>query len=145
MLRTIQRCLIAIPLIAAHVVADDAAFRYYFDLSPRGIEELDAITQTLADNVNLSPANAPIVVVLHGEEANAFVRSDYGQYKALVDRTALLDAYGVIDVKMCATWMRVNGIRERDIPPFIETVPYGAAEIERLEARGDRPAPRVKI
>ena len=126
-------------------VTDDAAFRFYFDLAPRSIEELDLITRTMVDDANAETLRAPLVVVLHGKEAKAFLRSHYQANKTLVDRTALLDAYGVLDVKMCATWMRLNGVDDADIPPFIETVPYGQAELDRLRERGDEPAPKVRI
>ncbi len=130
---------------AGVVSAEDATFRYYFELSPRSLDELDHLTRSLTSDLGASETHTPIVVVLHGREATAFVRKNYEQNKALVDRTALLDAHGVIEVKMCATWMRINGIEESDILPFIETVPYGPAEIERLREAGSEPAPRVQI
>jgi intracellular sulfur oxidation DsrE/DsrF family protein len=85
------------------------------------------------------------VVVLHGNEAGAFIRSNYSANRSVVDTAALLDAYGVIDVKMCATWMRTHAITERDIPPFIETVPFGPAEVQRLRNAGYSSAAKVKL
>ncbi len=143
MKRTLTAALLVIA--SAIAMANDAAFRYYFDLAPRSIAELDAITESLLPEANSPTHTAPLVVVLHGDEAFAFLRSRYAAHKMLVDRTALLDAYGVIELKMCATWMRLNGVSEDDIPPFIEPVPLGSAEIARLRERGDTPAPRVQI
>ena len=142
-----KRAFAAALVVAASTIAmaNDAAFRYYFDLAPRSIEELDSIVETLLPEANAPTHTAPLVVVLHGDEAFAFLRSRYSEHRVLVDRTALLDAYGVIDLKMCATWMRLNGVSTDDIPPFIETVPLGSAEIARLRERGDVPAPRMQI
>lgn len=78
----------------------------------------------------------PIAVVLHGEEIKAFLRSNYRTNKPLVDLAARLDAFNVIDVKVCKRWMGANGIMVNDLPPFVEAVPFGAGERERLEAAG---------
>ena len=43
--------------------ADDAAFRFYFDLAPRSIEELDEITKSLVPDANTRSSKAPIVVI----------------------------------------------------------------------------------
>lgn len=78
----------------------------------------------------------PISVVLHGEEIHAFVRSNYRNNKALVDLAARLDAFNVIEVKVCKRWMGANGIMESQLPPFIEPVPFGLGERERLQKAG---------
>lgn len=78
----------------------------------------------------------PISIVLHGEEINAFIRSNYRSNKALVDLAARLDAFNVIDVKVCKRWMGANGIMESQLPPFVEPVPFGAGERARLEKAG---------
>jgi intracellular sulfur oxidation DsrE/DsrF family protein len=78
----------------------------------------------------------PISVVLHGEEIKAFVRSNYRMNKSLVDLAARLDAFKIIDVKVCKGWMGENGIMESQLPPFIEPVPFGAGERDRLEKAG---------
>ena len=78
----------------------------------------------------------PIAVVLHGEEIKAFLRSNYRMNKSLVDLAARLDAFNVIDVKVCKRWMGANGVMANDLPPFVEPVPFGAAERDRLKAAG---------
>ena len=78
----------------------------------------------------------PIAVVLHGEEIKAFIRSNYRSNKALVDLAARLDAFNVIDVKVCKRWMGANGIMENQLPPFVEAVPFGGGERDRLEQAG---------
>lgn len=78
----------------------------------------------------------PIAVVLHGEEIKAFIRSNYRKNKELVDLAARLDAFNVIDVKVCKRWMGANGIMANQLPPFVEAVPFGAGERVRLEQAG---------
>ena len=81
-------------------------------------------------------SDEPIAVVLHGSEIIAFVRSNYRNNKALVDLAARLDAFNVIEVKVCKRWMGANGIVESQLPPFIEPVPFGLGERERLQKAG---------
>ena len=78
----------------------------------------------------------PIAVVLHGEEIKAFLRSNYRTNKPLVDLAARLDAFNVIEVKVCKRWMGANGIMLNDLPPFVEAIPFGEGERNRLEAAG---------
>lgn len=93
------------------------------------------ILNTLEDSIPVVEATegSPIVVMLHGEEAHPFVRGNYQANKAIVDQTAKLAAYDVIDVKICETWMRINNYERADLFPFVGTVPYGVTELERLE------------
>jgi intracellular sulfur oxidation DsrE/DsrF family protein len=78
----------------------------------------------------------PIAVVLHGPEANVFIKHNYAQYKDLVDQAAKLDAFKVVDIKICERWMGFNNIRRDQLPPFVETVPFGQAEEKRLIKSG---------
>lgn len=78
----------------------------------------------------------PIAVVLHSAEIEVFRRTNYRDNKALVDLAARLDAFNVVDLKVCERWMGANGMTSKDIPPFLESVPYGPAEISRLQNSG---------
>ena len=142
-----MKLLVSVSLLVLTLLsyAADATFRYYFDMAPTSLEDFDALIDALEPQTTQTPPESPLVVVLHGDHASAFIRDNYGANRQRVDRAALLDAYGVIDIKMCATWMRLNNITENDIPPFIETVPYGATEIERLRNNGYLDATRVKL
>jgi len=110
--------------------------RYVVDVSVHTSGELE----TLLDRVErLSTGHAPssqgpdIALVLHGPEIAFFTRSNYRDYRDLVDRVAALDARGIIDTRMCQTMMRMSNISEADIVPgFIDFVPFGPGEIERL-------------
>jgi intracellular sulfur oxidation DsrE/DsrF family protein len=54
----------------------------------------------------------------------------------LVDRAAALDKKGIIDVKVCDTMIRELNLEEAELPDFVEHVPYGPAEVERLIKQG---------
>jgi uncharacterized protein len=100
------------------------------------LQQLLERAESIANGETLYNTEDPIAVVLHGEEINAFLRSNYRTNKPLVDLAARLDAFNVIDVKVCRRWMGANGIMANDLPPFIEPVPFGAGEVQRLKAAG---------
>lgn len=80
--------------------------------------------------------NQPIAVVLHGSEANAFLKENYTQYRSLVDQAAKLDAFNVVDIQICERWMGNNEVSRDQIPPFIDTVSYGPERIKHLIRAG---------
>jgi intracellular sulfur oxidation DsrE/DsrF family protein len=80
--------------------------------------------------------NQPIAVVLHGSEANAFLKENYAQYRSLVDQAAKLDAFNVVDIQICERWLGSNEISRDQIPPFIGTVIYGPQRIDNLIKAG---------
>ena len=49
---------------------------------------------------------------------------------------AKLDAFNVIDLKICETTMNNFGITRDEVPSFIESVPFAPDEIEKLSAEG---------
>lgn len=81
------------------------------------------------------PENA-ITIVLHGPEAQAFVKDNYPMYRQLVDKAAKLDAFNVVDIKICETWMGMNQIQRSQLPAFVDTVPFGPAEENKLIKAG---------
>ncbi len=108
----------------------------YVDLMPKSKAEVELILHTLESSINGPDGNdlPPIVMMLHGAEAHRFVRGNYEDNKDLVDQTAKLAAYGVLDVQICETWMRGNNYTHSDLFPFVQGVPLGTAEIERLSS-----------
>ncbi len=82
------------------------------------------------------PQFEPIEFVLHGPEAGFFVRSNYPRYQEIVDLAARLDAFGVVDIKICEAWLSMRNVQLDELPAFVETVPYGPATTERLEREG---------
>ena len=78
----------------------------------------------------------PIAIVLHGNEANVFIKNNYSKYQSLVDQAAKLDAFKVVDIKICETWMGFNEVQSNELPPFLDTVPFGPDEERRLIKAG---------
>lgn len=78
----------------------------------------------------------PVALVLHGAEIDIFRRKNYRDNKSLVDLAARLDAFNIVDLKVCERWMGENGVLQSDIPPFLETVPFGPDEVKRLSKAG---------
>ena len=108
---------------------------YLFDVSDHSIEELEALLER-AEEITQSSANKydklDIVMILHGPDINWFTQQNYEQNKQLVDLAAKLDAYDIIDLKVCETAMSNRGLEREQIPSFIESVPYSPDEMKRL-------------
>ncbi len=85
-----------------------------------------------------NPVERPreISLVLHGNEIDNFRISQYKDNKEIVDLAAKLDAFNVIDVKMCNSMMNKLGVPRSEIPAFIEVVPYGPGKVEELVEQG---------
>ena len=106
----------------------------FIDLMPKTDAQVDLILDTLDAAVTEDAGEAlpPIVMMLHGPQAHRFLRPNYQEHKATIDRTAKLAALGVLDVKICATWLKGNNYDKEDLFPFTNSVPLGSAELERL-------------
>lgn len=81
---------------------------------------------------DLSPDLPPVTFVLHGPEVAIFFRENYARYKVTVDLAAKLSAFNVVDIKICRTRLRFLEVEAATLFPFVETVPFGPQEIERL-------------
>ena len=126
--------------IAAMVLADDGERTgYVAQIEAHTKPEIEALmdrAEAVVDQVLSGKQIEPIQFVLHGDEVRLFFRRNYKENKALVDRAARLDAFDVIDIKVCETWMRIQRESEAELYPFIETVPLGPAEERRLLNEG---------
>ena len=109
------------------------------DVSVHTIEGLKVLFDR-AEQLAMTPRpggeDASVILVLHGPEVDFFSIKNYDKYKDIVDQAARLDAFDVVVVKICQTTMGVRGIEQNDIPSFIELVPYGPGEVERLKQEG---------
>ncbi len=113
--------------------------RYLFNVTlhtPEEIARLLARAEQLAQTMRTDDARTGIALVLHGPEIEMFTKKNYQRFQKTVDQAARLNAEHIIEVKMCRTEMRSRGIREEDVPAFIELVPYGPDEEERLRRNG---------
>jgi len=115
------------------------ADRAVLDITVHTMEELQVLferAEKLAQMPRVAGVAASVVLVLHGPEVEFFSTRKYDQYKDIVDRAARLDSLDIVDVRICQTMMAEKGIARDDIPPFIEQVPQGPAEISRLVDEG---------
>ena len=108
--------------ISVHTVAD--------------LEVLFARIEQLLDRPRGADEAPLISVVLHGPEVEFFALQNYQQYKDIVDDAAKLSALGAVDISICRTQMRVRGIEPDQVPAFLDQVPYGPGEVERLVGEG---------
>lgn len=121
----------------SRVTAESGRYVFLVTLhTPAEIDGLLARAETLAPTLPPDDRRAGIALVLHGPEIAIFAKKNYPRYRATVDRAARLDAQRIIEIKMCRTEMQRLGIDEKEIPEFIEVVPYGPDEERRLRDRG---------
>lgn len=121
------------------VAVDEVPDKIVLDVSVHTIEGLRVLFDR-AEKLAMTPRpkgeNATLVLVLHGPEVEYFSIRNYDRYKDIVDQAARLDAFDVVDVRICQTMIGARGIERTDIPSFIEQVPYGPGEVERLRQEG---------
>ncbi len=113
--------------------------QYLFDVSNHSAEELEALLYR-AEEIREAHAEGyddlEIVLILHGPDINFFRQENYIKHKPIVDLAAKLDAYDIIDMKICETTMSNMGVARSEVPAFIESVPYAPDEIRRLGEEG---------
>ena len=129
-------CLIAMlvswPLLAQEDRSSDG---FVFSVTVNSPEQLDVVLNRAEDLRELfnPEEHSKIAIVLHGEELQLFQKDNYSMYMSVVDRARLLDQDQIIDIKACQTMMQALQIDQSELPSFIEQVPLGPAEIERLQ------------
>lgn len=104
--------------------------------TPEELEKILLRAEKYVDAYNKFPQSKPIVFVLHGAEAEVFRKQNYQQHKHIVDLAAQLEAYNVVDIKVCEMWMRVNKMEPGDVPAFVDTVNYGPWQEFKLKREG---------
>lgn len=113
--------------------------RYMFSVSLHTADEIDGFlkrAEMLAKTTRKTEDSTGIALVLHGPEIEIFSRANYNKYKQVVDKAARLDGDNVVEIKICQTQMNIMGIKQEDLPGFIEIVPYGPDEQDRLRKKG---------
>lgn len=113
--------------------------RYLFSITlhtPGEIAGLLVRAEELAKTTRPDARRTGIALVLHGPEIEMFAKKNYSRFQETVEQAARLDAERIVEVKMCRTEMKILGIKEEDIPAFIELVPYGPDEEARLRRSG---------
>ena len=130
---------LSLVLVSSSLVAAETPVGYVARIQAHTPEEVGSILNRAEDLMAQQDSYSqekPIALILHGEEAQAFLRSNYGSHKELVDLAAKLDAFNVIDVQICETWMSMNKVDRSEIPAFINTVPFGPAAEQALKGSG---------
>ncbi len=100
--------------------------------SPQEVEQALLRAEKLYVDGELPEGLPPLAFVLHGPEVEIFFRGKYKEFKSIVDLAARLSAFGVIDVAVCRTRMGVLGQDPAVLYPFVSTVPFGPAEVNRV-------------
>ena len=129
----------ALPLPAANAQVSLGNTRYLFIVQDHSEEELEALLHRVDDIARESLDrfdNLKIALVIHGPSVRRFTQNNYAMNRNLVDLAAKLDAFEVIDVKICETSMASEGLSKTDIPSFIDPVPFAPDEIARLGSEG---------
>jgi intracellular sulfur oxidation DsrE/DsrF family protein len=125
----------------ARLIAPGAAqgpARYVFDVAVDSRDELLTILRR-ADLLsrNYSPETvSAIALVLHGPELDYFDLRDYDANRPIIELASRLDARQVIEIKACQTMLEELDMEPADLPAFIDVVPFGPAEVERLVGEG---------
>ena len=113
--------------------------RFLLNVTLHTENEINALltrAETLSKRARHNKKDVGIALILHGPEVGLFTKKNYQKFKALVDKAKRLDREKVIDIKICRTQMHSMKIKDTDIPSFIEIVPYGPDEQERLLKQG---------
>ena len=127
------------PRVTAPTTLSKQDGRYLFNVTlhtPEEIARLLTRAEQLSQTMRADNPRTGIALVLHGPEIEMFAKKNYQRFQKTVDQAARLNAEHIVEVKMCRTEMRSRGIREEDVPAFIELVPYGPDEEERLRRNG---------
>lgn len=106
---------------------------YLFDLKGHSLSELEALlerTEEVTMTQSSEYKNLEIVMVIHGPDIEWFTQQNHTNNQKLLDLAARLDADDIIDMKVCETTMKFHGVERKDIPEFIDSVPYAPVEIE---------------
>lgn len=112
---------------------------YVADISVHTEDELALLftrVEQLVDRPRGANEEPLISVILHGPEVEFFSFENYPRYKSLVDRAARLAAFRAVEINICQTRMRSMGIAEDQVPAFLNQVPYGPGEVEKLLSKG---------
>tara|TARA_R110001592_G_scaffold363392_1_gene687082 strand:- start:4339 stop:4794 length:456 start_codon:yes stop_codon:yes gene_type:complete len=114
--------------------------RYVTDIELQDARQLSELLeragQLLLDGLATQDGAPKVSFVLHGPVIRDLLRQNYGGNIQLVNLAASLSALQVVEVKVCQTWMGVNGVDAAELQPFVIPVNLAASEVERL--RGEK-------
>ncbi|WP_018015245.1 hypothetical protein [Teredinibacter turnerae] len=112
---------------------DEQGYLARIDLnSPSDVESALLRAESWFRSGKLASGQPPLAFVIHGPEVAIFFRENYEKYRPIVDLAAKLSAFEVVNVRVCETSTSDLGHAVGHLQPFVDTVPFGPAEIERL-------------
>ena len=117
---------------------DMQPLRVVYDVAvdtPEAVDNVLARASHLSNMTGANPLEGSIVLVLHGDEVTFFTKGEYASHKQLVERARSLSVGGIIKIKMSELALKVRGMSSGDVHDFIEIVPFGDAEIARLQTK----------
>lgn len=120
------------------LAGDDSPIRVVYDVavdSPEAVNNVLARASHMSNITGADPLEGSIVLVLHGNEVMFFAKDDYETYRSVVDRAKNLSVGGIIRIKVSELALKVRGMSGADVHEFIEIIPFGDAEIARLQTR----------
>lgn len=101
--------------------------------TPQELADILTRAEMLLDNGDFAAGkSAPVVFLLHGDEARILFKNQYSANKQVVDLAAKLTAFDVVDIRVCDAWLKRNNLDKTELQPFIESVKYAPAEKKRL-------------
>ncbi len=133
------------PSMPAHTVATPQAYsaparHYLFDVDRHSPQEIHAMLER-AQHIQRETApeerdRTAFTMVIHGPDVEIFADDTRPQNRAVVELAARLEHEHWIDFKVCERSLTSREIGAEQFPEFIEIVPYGPDETERLKALG---------
>lgn len=106
---------------------------YLFNVQKHSLSELEALLERTEEvTMTQSPEyeDIEIVIVIHGPDIEWFTQQNHADNQKLLNLASSLDERDIIDMKVCETAMDFHGIERKDIPEFIDSVPYAPVEIK---------------
>jgi len=113
--------------------------KFMFSVTLHKREEIDSLltrADSLSKTMRVNGNKSAIALILHGPEIKLFTRQNYEKNRDIVDKAARLDGENVIQVKVCKTKMKELGIKDNDLPKFMEIIPYAPDEEKKLLDQG---------
>ena len=127
--------------IGNYTAQDEAArLKYIAQIELNTAEELNQTLERVADLVEKGDwqrgRDEPVAFLLHGNEANALMSSNYQQNQKLVELAKSLSDKQAVSIRICRVWMLNNGIENDQLPAFVSPIYYAPLGKKMLELEG---------
>lgn len=113
--------------------------KFMFSVTLHKPEEIDSLltrADSLSRTMRTKGNKSAIALILHGPEIKLFTRKNYKKNRDIIEKAQRLDEQNVIQVKVCKTKMKELGIKDEDLPSFMEIIPYAPEEEKKLLDQG---------